>query len=171
MTAENIKNGESLYIFSCINSINRACWKSQQPHLFYFLPSSRAGFYFLTQACLLSADFVDLRFATIDSGVSAISGLRRFTLRYNWLQPQKVNQKDLRCREMAKIETACLNPANALHDLLRGLFNGNQSQFDSGIFYFKGIKELTFLWGCFSLLRWFFNRYKDIVPNNQTRLH
>ena len=114
-------------------------------HISFFLYSSRAGFFFLTQACLLSADFVDLRFATIDSGVSAISGLRRFTLRYNWLQPQKVNQKDLRCREMAKIETACLNPANALHDLLRGLFNGNQSQFDSGIFYFKGIKELTFL--------------------------
>ena len=114
-------------------------------HISFFLYSSRAGFFFLTQACLLSADFVDLRFATIDSGVSAISGLRRFTLRYNWLQPQKVNQKDLRCREMAKIETACLNPANALHDLLRGLFNGNQSQFDSGIFYFNGIKELTFL--------------------------
>ncbi len=114
-------------------------------HISFFLYSSRAGFFFLTQACLLSADFVDLRFATIDSGVSAISGLRRFTLRYNWLQPQKVNQKDLRCREMAKIETACLNPANALHDLLRGLFNGNLSQFDSGIFYFKGIKELTFL--------------------------
>ncbi len=38
---------------------------------------------------------------------------------------------------MAKIETVYLNPANALHDWLRGLFNGNQIQFFNAIFWYN----------------------------------